>query len=441
MSSHRKKSPKPGSSSRPLPIPSRLGLLSSLSSLPDNNDTDTGKPTPKITKKSFKEIARVFEECIQVKDRRYRLKTYKKCFIGADAVTLLYEILQQVDELDETEHDASFSHHSDDHVMTARVEFHQYTRRHACALGRALAEKFNLFTHVTNDHLLMDDYYMYRFTPKGKRLNRRGPTGRHSYTSRQSSASLGSIGSDGDDGEGDDGEEGENSEIFEKPTEVLTKGDDNDHDDAEETKHYLEQLLAGTIALDVDSHSVVYDEIAAMGLMTESIRFFGSSSLRPGSIRSKVSPKMEPPSSRRQKASIFSSTSSGIGGGSTHSTGSWISAASSSSLSAPFDFSPMSKRKKLKARVASITNVHEHLAKYDIDLLQVANEFEMGVQVGTNRYHGKSYKQTFVGNDAVDFIIRSRYATSRQDAVIIGNALMTEFNLFQHVSKQHDFKE
>ena len=403
-------------------------MTSSLSSLPPSVDP---KPTPTITKISFQEIARVFEECIEVKDRRYRLRTYKECFIGTDAVSLLLDILQQIEKMGED---------GDDAANVRGGSSSRYTRKHAVVLGRAIAEKFNLFSHVTNDHMLMDDYYMYRFTSKEKRSRSGHRFGYKRFSATSSSSiSLSSIISEGDKEDTSERQEEDDKagdEIKSVDSRKVVDFAADDTDDVEETKHYLEQLLSGHITTDLDASSVVYDEIAAMGIMTHCV--FGSTH-RHGSLRDKIKQRTQQNKSSSGSSSVVSS-----GGGSWMSSGSMISSASSLP-SFEFTSSGGSGRSPLtssrRKNQISITTVHEHLSKYDIDLLQVAHEFEAGVQVGTHRYRGTSYKETFVGSDAVDFILKSRYATTRQDAVIIGIALMKEYNLFQHVAKQHDFKE
>ena len=63
----------------------------------------------------------------------------------------------------------------------------------------------------------------------------------------------------------------------------------------------------------------------------------------------------------------------------------------------------------------------------------------MGVSKHTNLM--KTYNNTFVGNCAVDHMVASSYADTRMHAVFIGQRLLEELNLFQHVSDQHQFKD
>mmetsp|Transcript_30024 Transcript_30024/g.46504 ORF Transcript_30024/g.46504 Transcript_30024/m.46504 type:complete len:893 (+) Transcript_30024:11-2689(+) len=62
----------------------------------------------------------------------------------------------------------------------------------------------------------------------------------------------------------------------------------------------------------------------------------------------------------------------------------------------------------------------------------IAEAFEEGIEVSKN---------TFVGRDAVTFLVTSNMAKTRQDAVRIGQILLQQFGLFEHVSKKHSFKD
>jgi hypothetical protein len=66
-----------------------------------------------------------------------------------------------------------------------------------------------------------------------------------------------------------------------------------------------------------------------------------------------------------------------------------------------------------------------------------------GVVVKTRRYHLSSYKKCFVASEAVDFMVDSGWATSREDAIRIGVELQMEFNMFEHVvdPEKHMFKD
>ena len=88
-------------------------------------------------------MAKVFRECVDIGDRRFRLKTYKRCFVGREAVDML---------------------------VNTRVA---NTRSEAVEFGRTLAREMNLFSHVTGDHAFCDDYLFFRFNDAGVKPNKR----------------------------------------------------------------------------------------------------------------------------------------------------------------------------------------------------------------------------------------------------------------------------
>lgn len=63
-----------------------------------------------------------------------------------------------------------------------------------------------------------------------------------------------------------------------------------------------------------------------------------------------------------------------------------------------------------------------------LTLRYIAEAFEEGIEVNKN---------LFVGRDAVTFLVTSNMARSRQDAVRIGQILLQQFDLFQHVGKNN----
>lgn len=74
-------------------------------------------------------------------------------------------------------------------------------------------------------------------------------------------------------------------------------------------------------------------------------------------------------------------------------------------------------------------------------LTKLAIDFVQGVTVGTNYYRLKKHDNTFVGRDAVDFILNKGFACTREDAVFLGQRLQKELKLFHHVSWDHKLKD
>lgn len=254
------------------------------------------------------------------------MRTYKDCFLGADAVTLLHEILRQFDGV-------------------------IYSRAHATHLGRHLAKKFNLFSHVTNDHLLSDDYLMYRFTDQETRIGQPLPSHRKQY---------------------------------------------DQLDDQEDTSEYLANLVKGILEEQQGDDHGAFDEVSAIQMMADSITL------------------QKHGRSRGPRAS-FTSSGSSIGRRRNR-----------------FD----QKRSPSPTSTDDLDN-----EMYDFSLEHVAQAFEDGIEVKTHRYRDVIYAKTFVGNDAVNFLLSCRYASSRGAAVRLGQALMTELNLFRPSGGTHDFEE
>lgn len=71
----------------------------------------------------------------------------------------------------------------------------------------------------------------------------------------------------------------------------------------------------------------------------------------------------------------------------------------------------------------------------------LAEAFRKGVELKDRKYRLTTYKQCFVGTEAVDFLVSSGAAETREDAVQLGTALSEEYHLFEHVARDHGFKD
>jgi hypothetical protein len=193
--------------------------------------------------------------------------------------------------------------------------------------------------------------------------------------------------------------------------------DEDSHDEA-----FLEKLLSGEEP-ELSLADEVFDEFAALMNLTESSALSpndSASNLSVGSVHSEgsQSPKRDGNSTRQHSPKGRSKSPVRMFGSRTP-----------KALNIVRPFEKSSKKEK--------PSFFDSIDIKDIDLQEAAKAFEMGVEVKTNRYHGKAFKCTFVGADAVDFLIASRFATSRTMAEKLGQALAREFNLFQHVAKHH----
>lgn len=70
-------------------------------------------------------------------------------------------------------------------------------------------------------------------------------------------------------------------------------------------------------------------------------------------------------------------------------------------------------------------------------LARLAYKFRHGVSVKDHMYHLKRYRNCFVGREAIDFMVESNMATTREDAIFLGQRFMRELNLFHHVHWDH----
>ena len=79
-----------------------------------------------------------------------------------------------------------------------------------------------------------------------------------------------------------------------------------------------------------------------------------------------------------------------------------------------------------------------NLMKFELDA--IADDFKKNVTIKDRKYHLTTYKQCFVGREAVDYFVFNGISPTRQDAVELGRALQAT-NLFEHVCRDHDFND
>lgn len=53
--------------------------------------------------------------------------------------------------------------------------------------------------------------------------------------------------------------------------------------------------------------------------------------------------------------------------------------------------------------------------------------FRKGVEVKDRKYHLKSYPQCFIGTEAVDWLVNSHWANTRDEAEAMGNRLVKKY--------------
>jgi hypothetical protein len=77
----------------------------------------------------------------------------------------------------------------------------------------------------------------------------------------------------------------------------------------------------------------------------------------------------------------------------------------------------------------------------DETLDQIAARFKAGVTVKDRTYRLSKYPSCFVGKEAVDFMINDGLTTTRDEAVQLGQCIMTELGIFEHVTRDHTFAD
>ncbi|ETO19780.1 hypothetical protein RFI_17447, partial [Reticulomyxa filosa] len=73
------------------------------------------------------------------------------------------------------------------------------------------------------------------------------------------------------------------------------------------------------------------------------------------------------------------------------------------------------------------------------DLIAIAKEIRQNVEIRDRTYHFKKYKDCFLGNACVKFLIDRSICTHVPEAIALGNALI-EQNIIHHVTDGHKFE-
>lgn len=76
-----------------------------------------------------------------------------------------------------------------------------------------------------------------------------------------------------------------------------------------------------------------------------------------------------------------------------------------------------------------------------INLEEKMRVFQRGVKVKDRSHRLTTYKNCFVGKEAVDLMMRNKMASTRQECVELGRILKQKYNLFLPVTGVHDFED
>ena len=74
-----------------------------------------------------------------------------------------------------------------------------------------------------------------------------------------------------------------------------------------------------------------------------------------------------------------------------------------------------------------------------LTLYSMANKLSQGIECKTRKKNMKTYKNCFLGSDAVSYLVDNNFAASREDACALGHVLATHLCLFDCVTKSGKF--
>ena len=74
-------------------------------------------------------------------------------------------------------------------------------------------------------------------------------------------------------------------------------------------------------------------------------------------------------------------------------------------------------------------------------LQDIADALERDLIIKDRRYRFTVYKQCFIAQDAVTYMVEKGIARSRGRAEMIGRQLQTQLNLWRHVTDGHQFRD
>lgn len=100
------------------------------------------------------------------------------------------------------------------------------------------------------------------------------------------------------------------------------------------------------------------------------------------------------------------------------------------------------KKERLKAAAkaqVAVEKYHKDIPNLD----EKMRKFQRGVRLKDRflPYYYTTYKNCFVGREAVDFMMRHKFAKTRAECVEIGRVLASRYNLFVPVTGNHDFED
>jgi hypothetical protein len=84
---------------------------------------------------------------------------------------------------------------------------------------------------------------------------------------------------------------------------------------------------------------------------------------------------------------------------------------------------------------------YDEANKDAIPIYEIAESMRKSLKVTTTKHRLRTYKDCFLGREAVDFLVSFGFAFSRGEAVALGRRLQREVHLFRHISNSYDFDD
>ena len=100
---------------------------------------------------------------------------------------------------------------------------------------------------------------------------------------------------------------------------------------------------------------------------------------------------------------------------------------------------PSSIESSSKAPVERNLKAKTNVQRISVRQLAVEMHSEQGVEIKTRRHKLKLYPRSFLGNEAVDWIVK-KVKVSRPDAIALGQKMLDK-EIFYHVTNEHPFKD
>mmetsp|Transcript_27823 Transcript_27823/g.67361 ORF Transcript_27823/g.67361 Transcript_27823/m.67361 type:complete len:1915 (+) Transcript_27823:417-6161(+) len=347
------------------------------------------------------EVAELLKKKLNVRDRFYHFKRYKKCFVARDAVDVMMK-----------------------NNLCG-------TREDAVDLGRKLEFELKLFRHVVNEHFFDDKYLFFEFVDgdDGDEVGEQASSQEEMNNRRVDDDNSSTNYYDGfGQYDGDDG-----SDIGDI---VATTQDSNRSRDTNiSTTSQIENLtLLQLIEVgdELKRHLVVKNRRYHLRLYrrcfvaSEAVEFIVNSKNIPFVTTRKDAVRM---GRRLQKElNLFYHVCND------HKF-------SDGYLFFQFDSHANSESASYSESRSSFS---DRYSSSDVDnrgLTSIAKKLRMGIQIKDRRYRLKTYRRCFIGSEAVDFLVQASFALSRDDAVDLCQRIMQELHIIEHVTRGHTFKD